>query len=159
MPIFGSSNAHSIEVDESAWPLLIIRYKGLSPLQDYADMLAERSRQLGRQERHMVLHDMREASSMATRGHRHIQLEWMRKEEGRIRQWLVGTASLTDSVALRLLMSAVQHLRPLPVPHATFSRLPAALLWIEAQMRQSGLEAGAHVVRSRFELGGGPHPG
>jgi hypothetical protein len=158
MPLFGPAESSHIAIDTSLWPLIIIRYRGLPSIQAYADMLAERARQLDRQERHVLLHDLREAGTVATREHRIMQMEWTTREEERLRQWTVGIAALTESVPLRLLMSAIRHLRPAPVPHATFSRLPAALHWLEAQMRQAGLETEADQLRARLGQGAHRHP-
>jgi hypothetical protein len=130
----------SIEIDESLWPVLTIRYRGVTTTAQIAELLAERSRYLDRHERHLVLHDLSQSSSMTSSEQRHLHLEWLKKEDARLRQWVVGTAFVTDSVPLRLLLSVIYHLRPLAMPHAIFPRMSEALPWVTAQLRQSGLE-------------------
>lgn len=142
----------SIEIDESLWPLLTIRYKGVTAIPQFAELLAARSRYLDRHERHLLLHDLSQSSSMSSSEQRRLHLEWMKKEDARLRQWVVGVAFVTDSAPLRLLLSVIYHMRPLAMPHAIFPRLSAALPWVAAQLRQSGLEAPCSSLLAHFGL-------
>jgi hypothetical protein len=141
-----------IEIDESLWPVLTIRYRGVTTPAQFAELLATRSRYLDRHERHLLLHDLSQSSSMSSAEQRRLQLEWLKKEDGRLRQWVVGTAFVTDSAPLRLLLSVIHHLRPLPMPHAFFPRMSEALPWVTARLRQSGLEAGCPSLHEHFGL-------
>ncbi|ATB35303.1 hypothetical protein CYFUS_000715 [Cystobacter fuscus] len=144
--------SRSIEIDESLWPLLTIRYRGITTTPQYAQLLAARSRYLDRHERHLILHDMSQSSNMNSTEQRRLQVEWMKQEDARLRQWVVGIAFVTDSVPLRLLLSVIQHVRPLAMPHAIFPRVSDALPWISAQMRQSGLDTGSLSLLAHFGL-------
>ncbi|WP_143177882.1 hypothetical protein [Cystobacter ferrugineus] len=141
-----------IEIDESLWPLLTIRYRGVTTASQYAELLAARSRYLDRRERHLILHDMSQSSSMSSGEQRRLQAEWMKQEDARMRQWVVGIAFVTDSVPLRLLLSVIQHVRPLTMPNAIFPRVSEALPWIVAQLRQSGLDIGSPSLLAHFGL-------
>ena len=142
----------SIEIDESLWPVLTIRYRGVTTTAQFAELLAARSRYLDRHERHLVIQDLTQSSSMTSSEQRRIQLEWLKKEGERMRQWVVGTAFVTDSAPLRLLLSVIHHLRPLPMPYMIFPRMSEALPWVSARLRQSGLEIRGPSLHEHFGL-------
>ncbi|WNG23292.1 hypothetical protein F0U62_04050 [Cystobacter fuscus] len=144
--------SRNIEIDDSLWPLLTIRYRGVTTTSQYAELLAARSRYLDRRERHLILHDMSQSSSTNSGEQRRLQVEWMKLEDARMRQLVVGIAFVTDSLPLRLLLSVIQHVRPLTMPHAIFPRVSEALPWIVAQLRQSGLELGGPSLPAHFGL-------
>jgi hypothetical protein len=147
--------SRSIDIDESLWPVVIIRYKGTTTAWQFAEMLAARSRYLDRHERHVILQDLSQSSSMSSGELRRMQVEWLKKEEARLSQWVVGAAYVTDSAPLRLLLSIIQHLRPLPMPHVIVPRMSEAIAWITTRMRQSGLETRTHPLLERFGLNDG----
>jgi hypothetical protein len=146
------SASRNIEIDESLWPLLTIRYRGITTTPQYAELLAARSRYLDRRERHLILQDMSQSSNVNSVEQRRLQVEWMKQEDARLRQWVVGIAFVTDSATLRLLLSVILHVRPLAMPHAIFPRMSEALPWIVAQLRQSGLEPGSPSLLEHFGL-------
>ncbi len=144
--------SRNIEIDDSLWPLLTIRYRGITTTSQYAELLAARSRYLDRHERHLILHDMSQSSSSNSAEQRRLQVEWTKQEDARMRQWVVGIAFVTDSLPLRLLLSVIYHVRPLTTPHAIFPRVSEALPWIVAQLRQSGLKLGGPSLLEHFGL-------
>jgi hypothetical protein len=154
MPAFGP-----ILLDESLWPLLVVRYKGRATIEQFAEMLAERSRYLDRNERYLVLNDLSHVRHTGSGEQRQLQVDWMKKEGERMRQWVVGVATVTDSAPLRLLLSIIQYFQPLPMPHIIVPRMSEAIPWIVSQMRQSGLEAGADLVIEHFGLNSGRRSG
>ena len=133
-----SASGH-IEIDDSAWPVLLIRYPDDSAPGQYAEMLARRSRYFDRRERHVIVHDMSRSRVSNSHDNRRLQMEWLKREEARIREWSLGTAFIINSTPLRLILSVMLHLRPLPMPHLVVPQLQEARPWVETQLRQAGL--------------------
>ena len=139
-----SPPAH-IRLDDSHWPLLVIRYEGTATDEEVARALTASGRCLERDEPCVIIHDMSRASEVGALTQRHLQAEWLRRHDARLRQWVLGIAFVTNSAALRLMVSLLMHLKPL-VPHKTFPHLPEAVSWVAHQFPQPGIQSQAREL-------------
>lgn len=147
-------HAH-IDFDDSLWPLLLIHYEGAVTNQQVAEALARRTRYLDRRESCVVIHDMSHASEWAPIEQRRMQAEWLKTHDAQLRQWVQSVAFVTNSVAMRLMVSLIIRLKPLVMPHQVFARLPEAALWSAALMQQAGLKN--HHILAHFDVDHGIH--
>ena len=115
------SSAH-IQLDDSLWPLLLIRYTGEATNQELQELLDVRTRYLERPEPCVVLHDMSRAK-VGTTEQRRIQADWLKRHDAQLRKSVLGVAFVTSSVAMRLILSIILHLKPLSMPQSAFSHL------------------------------------
>ncbi|WP_146209580.1 STAS/SEC14 domain-containing protein [Vitiosangium sp. GDMCC 1.1324] len=142
----------SIQFDDSLWPLLIIRFEGTTTIRQYEEYLARRTSYLERGERHVVILDLSRTSGLGPPEQRHLQVDWMKRHDAALRELVLGAAFVTDSAAVRLLISLVLHLKPLASPHVAVASVPEAVAWVADRLRQSGLEAEAHHLRTHRDL-------
>jgi hypothetical protein len=140
-----SPSAH-IQLDDSHWPLLVIRYEGTATDEEVARTLSASTRYLERDEPCVIIHDMSRAGECASLTQRHLQAEWLKRHDARLRQWVLGIAYVTNSAALRLMVSLLFHVKPLAMPHKTFPRLPDAVTWVAHQFQQPGIQSRAHEL-------------
>ncbi len=152
-----SPPAH-IRLDDSHWPLLVIRYEGTATDEEVARALTASGRCLERDEPCVIIHDMSRASECASLKQRHMQAEWLQRHDARLRQWVHGIAFVTNSAALRLMVSLVLHLKPLAMPHKTVPHLPDAVSWISSQFQHSPFERRAHELLAHTEESHGDAP-
>jgi hypothetical protein len=138
-----------IDFDDSLWPLLIIRYAGAPTNEQFATSLARRTSYLHRGQ-HVSVLDLREASDIHPPEQRHMQVDWLKQHDALVRASSLGVAFITDSIAMKLLLSVIQHLKPFPSPHVTFRHLHDAVAWSTGRLEQSGLATEARHIRERF---------
>lgn len=138
------SSAH-IQLDDSLWPLLLIRYTGEATNQELQELLDVRTRYLERPEPCVVLHDMSRAK-VGTTEQRRIQADWLKRHDAQLRKSVLGVAFVTSSVAMRLILSIILHLKPLSMPQSAFSHLPEALAFLAVQLQRAGMHAQAQRI-------------
>jgi hypothetical protein len=142
----------SVQFDDSLWPLLVIRYAGSPTDAQFDEYLAQRTQYLERGERHAVIMDARQASGTGPAERRYRQAAWLKQHDAALREQVVGTAFVTESALVRLMMSVVLHIKPLASPHVAVTRFPEAVAWTADRLHQAGLEAEAHRVRTHYGL-------
>jgi hypothetical protein len=142
----------AIHVDDTLWPLLLLRFEGTPSPQQFEAYLIRMEGYFERRERHVVILDLlgTNITGLQERCERHAV--WMRQHEAQLRQWPLGVAVITDAIALRLLVRVILHRGPSNLPHLMVSRLAEAALWAAARLQQAGLGAEALRVRQHFGL-------
>ena len=141
----------SIEFDVSLRPLIIVRYEGRANDSDTQAVLEQRARWLHTRERHVIIHDLTRAHALGTSAQRRVQVDWVKAHLHLMRECVLGVAFVSDSAAMRLLLSLVHHLQPLPMPQVTLPDMDAALRWSLGRLRQAGLNADAERLHHHFE--------
>jgi hypothetical protein len=135
--------------DDSLWPLLIIRPPSLVSRRMQEEGLATIAAYLRRGEKHISIVDLRQLRQVPL-DQRQRQVEWFREQEALMRENLLGTAIVMTSPIIRLTMSIVLHLQPLPVPHHIGPHLDTAALWAAERFQEAGLPLAAACVRRHF---------
>ena len=67
---------------------------------------------------------------------------------------MLGNANIVTSVPVRLALSLVFHLKPLPMPCAIVSDMDAAVRYVIGKLEESGRAADAERIRQHFGLPG-----
>jgi hypothetical protein len=142
----------SISVDDSQWPLLLVRFEGLPSRQHFEEYLARRTDYLERRAPHVVLLDTLRAWP-APGELRVREAEWLQQHEARLRELLLGTAYFITSAPMRLALSLLLHRRPLPSPYLVVSSLKEGVEWAATRCEQAGLGPDAWRIRHHFSLG------
>ncbi|WP_257459992.1 hypothetical protein [Archangium lipolyticum] len=135
-----------IHFDDSLWPLLIVQYAGTPTNEQFAESLVRRTRYLDRGP-HVTVLDLSGSPNPGPPEQRHMQVEWLRCNEARLRELSLGVAFVTDSAVMKLLLSVIQHLKPLPTPYVTFKHLAEAVTWGAERLERSGLATEARHAR------------
>jgi hypothetical protein len=144
----------SISVDDSQWPLLLVRLEGAPSRQQFEEYLDRRTAYLERGAPHVLLFDTLQAWP-ASGELRVREAEWIQQHEAVLRELLFGTAFLITSAPVRLALSLLLHRKPLPYPYLVVSTLKEGVAWAAARCEQAGLGPDAWRIRHHFGLGAG----
>ncbi|WP_434386007.1 hypothetical protein [Melittangium boletus] len=143
--------SRTVTFDDSLHPLLLIRYDGRASIAHMHEVFAQRSRYLARGERHVLIHDMRRASVTCSSEQRRLQTDWLRANDAQLRACMMGVVFVTDSAALRLLLSIMHHVQPMPMPHVLLPTLADAVDWSTDQLRHFGFTLDAEAALAHFD--------
>ena len=149
--------APSISIDESLWPLLISRFEAQVSDADYVDYLQQGSRYLQRAEPYVCVFDMARLA-LPSVYQRHVQREWMRRHEPLMREWVLGCAFVITTPVIRIALSSILHVVPLPMPHVAVQDLTRAVAWAASRLAETGHPEAAARVLDRFQLRGSAPP-
>jgi hypothetical protein len=140
-----------IHMDESLWPLLLVRFAGVMSASDFEGYLSRLEVLLKREARFVVITD---TSQMSWHGPslRQRQVEWIQEHEAAMREWVLGHATITTSTFARVSVRILRHLQPMPMPHVEVADLPSALAWVTDRLRRGGLVTDAERIRRHFGL-------
>jgi len=138
-------------IDESLWPLLVIRAPRAVNSRQQQEGLATLATYLRRGQRHLSIVDLRQLAE-APLDQRHHQVEWFRQHEPLLRESLIGMALVINSPVIRLSMSVILHFKPLPVPHHIGPRMEAAASWAAERLQKAGDALTATRVRQHFSV-------
>jgi hypothetical protein len=112
-------------LDESRWPLVIFTAVGEQTEDDFEAYLEDCDRVLARRERHSGIFDARRADPIGPKL-RKRQVQWLERNDGLLRAYLVGTGMVMNSAIQRGVFRAILWMRPLPVPYCVETSLEAA---------------------------------
>jgi len=142
--------AASICFDDSLWPLLVSRFEGQVSDEAYEEFLRQGELYLQRGEQYVSVHDMVRLSVPTTR-QRQRQFEWRRQYDRLMREQLLGCAFIITSPLIRLTLSTVFHVMPLPTPYVAVQDMAQAVTWATSRLAEAGhSEAAARILR-RFQ--------
>lgn len=140
-----------IHMDESLWPLLVVRFTGVASESDFEEYLARLEVLLERGEPFVVITDTSRLSWHVS-SLRHRQARWLQEHETTLREWMLGHAAIVTSTFARLSVSLLRHLQPMPMPHTEVPDLPSALVWVTDRLRAGGHATEAERIRRHFGL-------
>ena len=143
----------SVTIDDSRWPLRLVRFVGTPTPRQYAHYLETVTASLRRRERYLSVTDLTRGG-LPTPEQRQQQVQWMQENEGLIREVLLGMAFVITSPIIRLSVSTVMHFKPLPVPYFITAQEREAVGWASARIEEQGLRLAAERLRSQYGL---PH--
>jgi hypothetical protein len=140
-----------IHLDESLWPLLLVRFTGVASESDFEEYLSRLYALLERREPFVIITDTTQLSWHGA-SLRHRQAEWSRKHEAAMRERVLGHATIITSTFVRLSVSILDHLYPRPMPHVEVANLPSALAWVTERLQRAGHATEAERIRRHFGL-------
>lgn len=139
-----------IMFDDSRWPLLILRVTGPMTDKQFGEFLAQSSIYLERGEQYVSIFDIAQAG-IPSAVQRQMQVEWIRKHDAQLRERVLGNANIITSAPIRLALSLVFHLKPLPMPYAAVPDMDSAIRFVLGKLEEGGL--GEDAARIRCQLG------
>lgn len=142
-----------ITFDDSLWPLLILRANGVMTDKQYEEFLIRSSTFVERGERYVSITDIAQVG-IPSAAQRAMQVEWLRKHDAELRERVLGNASIITSASVRLSLSLIFHIKPLPMPNAAVSDMDSALLYVLGKLEENGLRSDAERIRHHFGLPG-----
>jgi hypothetical protein len=142
-----------IQLDDSLWPLLLVRFKGVPTTPQVEAYLAGMTSFLERGEPYVSLLDSSGMTGMGPAEQRHMQAAWLKQHDEKLRVLSQGTAFVITSPLVRLAVSVVFHIKPKQTPYLIAATLPEAAAWAAHQLAAAGLHLAAERVRQRFGLG------
>ncbi|WP_257462031.1 hypothetical protein [Archangium lipolyticum] len=140
----------AITVDDSLWPLVVIRCMGSPCMEDFEAHLERRMACLERGAHLLFVDGMN--SGMLPLPHRQRQLEWMAQNEELRRDRMLGVVYALDSALTRLTLSIVMHQNRPSYPYIVFNRLDHAAAWVACKLEDLGHPEVARRVQHRFGL-------
>jgi hypothetical protein len=139
-----------IMFDDSRWPLLMLRVTGPMTDKQFGEFLVHSSTYLERGERYVSIFDIAQAG-LPSPVQRQMQVDWIRKHDADLREQVLGNANIVTSAPLRLALSLIFHLKPLPMPYAAVPNMDSALRFVIGKLEEGGL--GEVAARIRRDLG------
>jgi hypothetical protein len=140
-----------VSLDDSRWPLQVVRFVGSATLRQHEQIMEEMTVRLRRRERHLSLIDL-SRGGIPTAEQRQRYVAWIQKNEALMSEVLLGMALVITSPAMRLAVSTVFHLKPLPVPYFIASWELDAAAWSIAHLEDQGLRPHAERLRGQYGL-------
>ncbi len=142
-----------ITFDDSLWPLLTLRITGTMTDKQFEEYLVRSTYYVERGEKYVTISDMGQAG-LPSAAQRHMQAEWIRQHEAALREWVLGSANLLTSAPIRLAVSLIFYLKPLPMPYAAVADMDSAVRFVTARLEEAGLGSEAERIRHHFGLPG-----
>ncbi len=141
----------AITFDDSLWPLLISRFRGTASDACFEAYLEQGAAYLRRGELYVSILDMGKLN-LPSASQRQRQQEWLSVQKHAMRERVIGCAFLLDSPIIRLGLSTIFHLVPMPSPYVAVSSMSAGALWASQRLAEHGLLEASHRVRRHFGL-------
>jgi hypothetical protein len=142
-----------ITFDDSLWPLLVTRVAGAMTDKQFEEFLARSTTYVERGEKYVSITDVAQVG-IPSAAQRQMQAEWIRQHEVALRERVLGNANIITSAPIRLALSLIFHLKPLPMPYAAVGDMDSALRFVTAKLEESGMGAEAERIRRHFGLSG-----
>jgi hypothetical protein len=140
-----------VSIDNSRWPLQVVRYVGLATLRQHEQSLEETTARLRRREQYVCLMDLSRIA-IPTPEQRQRYVVWLHENEALLRGSMLGVAFVITSPAVRLAVSTIMHLKPLPVPYFIAAWELDAVAWAVAHLEDQGLRPHAERLRGQYGL-------
>jgi hypothetical protein len=141
----------SIIFDDTHWPLLLTRFQGMATNAEYEAYLSRGTAYLQRGEPYVSVLDMVRLT-LPTSFQRQSQAEWLSTHEPLLRERMLGCALIITSPFIRLALSAILHIRPMPMPHVVVTDKRSALAWALNRLERASLHEPASRVRQHFGM-------
>lgn len=126
-----------ISLDDTLWPLLIARFTGTHPPDEFEEYLEKTASYFCKREPMVMLLDAREAAAVPP-AQRQRQADWLRQHDVLLRHFNVGSVFVITSPVVRLSLNVILALRPLPTPHAVVTTMEAGISWASDRFQQAG---------------------
>ncbi len=143
--------ASSISIDDSLWPLRVVRFVGVATPEQFDHFLEEAAEGLRQGERLVSILDITRGG-VPTPELRQRQTEWLREYDALLREFQLGVAFVITSPLIRLALSAIFYFRPMPVPYVVTAQMSDAVLWAISHFEKQGLVREAERLRRNFGL-------
>lgn len=131
----------AIHIDDSAFPLVVIRYVGSTSDEEFQRYLSRMEELVvARREINAVILDASKADA-ATAKQRKMQADWMKGHEAALRRYCVGNAFVITSTVVRGALTAIFWLQPPAAPSSVFGSFAAAEAWALEQLAAAGAPA------------------
>ncbi|MGZ6077374.1 MAG: hypothetical protein ACXWK6_06175 [Myxococcaceae bacterium] len=143
--------ASNITVDESLWPLLVVRLTGLPTDQHFEEFLAKRATHFARRQKHVVIYDTA-SFRVPTPEQRQRLISWFKERVALQKQLSLGSALVITSPIIRLTLSTVLHFAQTETPHHVTRTLSEAASWSADRLAAAGYFVEAQRVRTQFGM-------
>jgi hypothetical protein len=140
-----------VSLDESLWPLVVVRFGRNATAKDLEGYLSARSAWLRREEPHLCIIDTRQLH-LPSPQLRQRYTDWLRDNALQLRHWLLGSAYIIDSPAVRVMMSVIRHCAAMTTPFIVTATQTPAVSWAAGRFQQEGLPQVATRIRSHYAL-------
>ena len=128
-----------IEVDESRWPLVVVRFRGKLEDRELSAYLNKLALNLKRAERARtktaILFDAPDGVG-TTAMQRKAQSDWIDANRLQASMWCAGYAFALPSAALRGVLQAILWLSPMPAPHTIVKTSAEGEAWLMARLER-----------------------
>jgi hypothetical protein len=141
----------SVSIDDSLWPLRVVRFVGVATLEQFDQYLEEAAEGLLRRERFVSIVDLTRGG-VPTPELRQRQATWLQEHDALMREFQLGVAIVVTSPLIRLALSALFYFKALPVPYVVTARMSEAALWSISRLEEEGLVREAERLRQHFGL-------
>jgi len=124
----------AIDVDDTRWPLVVIRWpSGAIAETDVEEFLRRSVSHLGRHERFASLHDGVRASGLDSKGRKRMS-DHVNANRELLKRWHVAAAIVSSSAMVRGVVTAVNWLSPPPFPQRQFATREEAEAWLRGML-------------------------
>jgi hypothetical protein len=145
------SPSPALLVEDAFWPLLVVQFQGTLPLTRFEEYLEQRLSYLQREEKHVIIFDMRHAPMLSSEL-RQRQSEWLKQYSHLLDSKVLGHALVITSPLLRLMISTFHKVRPRNGPHIVTPHLNDAARWSLNILKEAGLQPPTGRIEAHFGL-------
>jgi hypothetical protein len=140
-----------VQFDESLWPLVVVKVGRTVTSQDMDKYLSARSAYLRREEPHVCILDTRQIHMLSPQL-RQRYTDWLRDNALQLRHWMLGSAYIIESPAVRMMMSVIRHFAAMTTPFVVTATLTPAVVWAAERFQEAGLAQAATRIRAHYAL-------
>jgi hypothetical protein len=121
-------------IDESGFPVIRIEFTGeKSTDENFQHYLNATEACYRHQSKLGILFDATNASIPSLR-HQQLQADWLKKHEGLMKEFCVGTAYVIPNIAIRAILKMIFSFQKQPVPYEIFEKIADAESWVRRQL-------------------------
>jgi hypothetical protein len=142
--------APSVSIDDSLWPLRVVRFVGPTTLEQFDQYLQGASACLRRGEKFISILDL--TRGVPTPEMRQRQAAWIQENDDLLRELHLGVAFVVTSHLMRLALSAIFYFKSMPIPYVVTAQVSEAALWAISRLEEEGLVQEAERLRHHFGL-------
>ena len=140
-----TQGAPGIDVDDSSFPMGVVSHHGSPSDEQYQDYLLVLEDMYARREPFALVIDATEAERPSAR-QRKVMDAWRNANDDVIQTYNVGTSFVFSSPWMRMAVTAMRMLTPLPCPCDVFATRDEAKTWASQRLRQSEVPAPLSVA-------------
>jgi len=139
----GTTTMRTIELDESLWPLIVVRYSQKVDEDEFGELLQRLDKNIARciaeRTKTAIIYDSRAGYAASPRV-RQQQADWMKKNAMITKVNCVGLAFVINSTVVRGVLTAVLWLSDLPAPYCVVGTVGEAEQWCRDRLAESKVQ-------------------
>lgn len=138
-------------IDDSLWPLRVVHFHGPLTASEFDEFLVRTAECYERRERYITVIDT-SRGGMLSLEQRQRMAAFMRANDHHIRRYMLGSVFVITAPLVRLVLSTIFYLKPMPTAYVVTPSLMTAVDWASRSFLEAGLREQAERIRRHHGL-------